>query len=87
MRFLLGGRKREDLMGILKHRHACLALFAAAEALGVGLVHGVPPYIYVHRLDSENVAAGEIMFPMRRVKPHAVILDKPQCHNLSFAAP
>jgi hypothetical protein len=28
---------------------ACLALFAAADALGVGFVRGVPPYIYLER--------------------------------------
>jgi hypothetical protein len=30
---------------------ACLALFAAADALGLGFVHGVPPHIYVEKLD------------------------------------
>jgi len=30
---------------------ACLALFAAAESLGVGFVHGVPPYLYLERID------------------------------------
>lgn len=29
----------------------CLALFAAADALGFGFVHGVPPYIYLERED------------------------------------
>ena len=29
---------------------ACLALFAAAEALQLGFVEGVPPYVYVPRL-------------------------------------
>jgi hypothetical protein len=32
---------------------ACLGLFAAAEELGVGLVHGVAPYAYVERADAE----------------------------------
>jgi hypothetical protein len=30
---------------------ACLGLFSAAEALGVGFVHGVPPYFYLENLD------------------------------------
>jgi hypothetical protein len=30
---------------------ACLGLFAAAESLGFGFVHGVPPYFYLERLD------------------------------------
>jgi hypothetical protein len=29
----------------------CLGLFAAADALGCGFVHGVPPYIYMERED------------------------------------
>lgn len=31
----------------------CLGLFAAAEALGIGFVHGVPPVLYVERIDVE----------------------------------
>ncbi len=31
----------------------CLGLFAAAEALGFGFVHGVPPYLYAERVDSD----------------------------------
>ena len=30
---------------------ACLALFAAAEALGLGFVHGVQPYLYMERIE------------------------------------
>jgi len=30
----------------------CLGLFAAADALGFGFVHGVPPHIYMERFDS-----------------------------------
>lgn len=32
---------------------ACLGLFAAAESLGFGFVHGVPPYFYLESLDRE----------------------------------
>jgi hypothetical protein len=32
---------------------ACLGLFAAAESLGFGFVHGVPPYFYLENLDRE----------------------------------
>jgi hypothetical protein len=32
---------------------ACLSLFAAAESLGFGFVHGVPPYFYLENLDRE----------------------------------
>jgi hypothetical protein len=30
----------------------CLAMFEAAEALGIGFVHGVKPYLYLERLNS-----------------------------------
>ena len=32
---------------------ACLGLFAAAESLGCGFVHGVPQYFYLENLDRE----------------------------------
>ncbi|UCG87614.1 MAG: hypothetical protein JSW71_03440 [Gemmatimonadota bacterium] len=43
----------------------CLGLFAAADALNLGFVHGVPPHVYVRRLDPaslpkwKNVAAAD----------------------------
>lgn len=33
----------------------CLGLFAAAEALGLGFVRGVPPVLYVERIEAEIV--------------------------------
>jgi hypothetical protein len=33
----------------------CLGLFAAADALGVGLVHGAPPYVYLEQVDAHVV--------------------------------
>jgi len=37
----------------LPRPRACLALFAAAEALGLGFVHGVEPYLYIERMEPE----------------------------------
>lgn len=38
----------------IRARPRCaVGLFAAADALGLGFVHGVPPYIYLERLDLE----------------------------------
>jgi hypothetical protein len=31
----------------------CLGLFAAAESLGFGFVHGIPPYFYLESLDRD----------------------------------
>jgi hypothetical protein len=34
---------------VVDRPRACIALFAAADALGLGFVHGVQPYLYVER--------------------------------------
>jgi hypothetical protein len=43
--------------GMLDTGRACLALFAAAEALGFGFVHGLPPFVYVRRLRPASLSA------------------------------
>lgn len=50
MRFLLRGDPKKELHRVLLNDGVCLALFAAAEALNLGFVHGVPPHIYVNWL-------------------------------------
>lgn len=50
MRFLVPGDREKELRRVLLKGRACLALFAAADALGLGFVHGVPPHVYVERL-------------------------------------
>ena len=57
MRFLLKGDTRSQLRRMLDSGRACLALFAAAEALKLGFVEGVPPYVYVDRIQPSNLAA------------------------------
>lgn len=57
MRFLLPGDRQAQLHGMLGSGRACLALFAAASALRLGFVSGVPPYVYVHRMQPGTVAA------------------------------
>jgi hypothetical protein len=57
MRFLLGGDRQSQLRKMLRSGRACLALFAAADALQIGFVSGVPPYVYVQRIRSANLAA------------------------------
>lgn len=64
MRFLLRGNQQIELRRILRSDHACLALFAAAEALKVGFVHGVPPHVYVQRLDPPSIAAWKNIVPV-----------------------
>jgi hypothetical protein len=50
MRFVLPGDPRTQLRNVLRSENACLALFAAADALGLGFVEGVPPYVYLEHL-------------------------------------
>ncbi len=57
MRFVLPGDVQAQLRKMLGSGRACLALFAAAEALQLGFVHGVPPYVYVQRVQPANLAA------------------------------
>ena len=57
MRFVLPGDAQAQLRKLLSSGRACLALFAAADALKLGYVHGVPPYVYVQRIQPASLAA------------------------------
>jgi hypothetical protein len=57
MRFLLPGDPQAQLRRTLASDRSCLALFAAADALRLGFVSGVPPYVYVQRIRPANLAA------------------------------
>jgi len=57
MRYLLKGDPNNQLRKMLSSGRACLALFAAAEALKLGFVEGVPPYVYVERIQPSNLSA------------------------------
>jgi len=49
---------RQDSLEISSNGNSprvCLGLFAAAEALGFGFVHGVPPVLYVERIEAELI--------------------------------
>jgi len=57
MRFVLPGDGQAQLRRMLGSGRACLALFAAADALQLGFVEGVPPYVYVQRIRPANLTA------------------------------
>ena len=59
---------------MLSSGRACLALFAAAEALKLGFVEGVPPYVYVERIQSANLAAWKNLRPCESGEHPDVIL-------------
>ena len=56
MRFLIRSPIEQQIQGLLaKHEgEACLGLFAAADALRLGHVSGIPPYILVPKLPRSN---------------------------------
>jgi hypothetical protein len=56
MRYLLRGNADAELRKMLSKERACLALFAAANALKLGFVDGVPPYLYVERIQPSELA-------------------------------
>jgi hypothetical protein len=65
MRFLLrGSDPHAALLRMLDSGRACLALFAAADALGFGFVQGVPPHVYVRRLSPSSLSAWKNLVPV-----------------------
>lgn len=77
MRFLL---RRDPREGISKLAHAgrgCLGLFAAADALGLGHVRGVPPHVYVRRLRSISSAWKGIAPAEAGEQPDVVVRQAP----------
>ena len=63
MRFVLPGDQPAQLRKMLGSGRACLALFAAADALKIGFVHGVPPYVYVQRIQPAHLVAWRNLRP------------------------
>ncbi|MGQ0642592.1 MAG: RpiR family transcriptional regulator, partial [Gemmatimonadaceae bacterium] len=76
MRFLLRGNSKKDLHRMLQSGRACLGLFAAANALGVGFVEGVPPHVYVRRINPVGVAAWKSLLPSQPGEAPDLILRK-----------
>ena len=79
MRFLLrGSHSHAALHPMLDSGRACLALFAAADALGFSFVHGVPPYVYVRRLGPASLSAWKNLVPVAPgEQPDVIIRQAP----------
>lgn len=74
MHFVLPGDQPAQLRRMLGSGRACLALFAAADALKIGFVHGVPPYVYVQRIHPANLAAWKNLRPCASGEPPDLIV-------------
>jgi hypothetical protein len=77
-RFVLRGDPLHQLENLVKgHDRACLGLFAAARALNLGLVEGVPPFVYVERLPRASRSPWKELRPCRAGESPDLILRKP----------
>ena len=75
MRFLLrGSDPRVELRRMLESSRACLALFAAADALGFGFVQGVPPHVYVRRGGPADLSAWKNLVAASPGEPPDIIV-------------
>jgi hypothetical protein len=63
MRIVLRGDPRREIKRISAGEHACLGLFAAADALGLGFVHGIPPHVYLKQLGPTYSSASKNLMP------------------------
>lgn len=76
MRFVLRGDARSLFGKVLPADRSCLALFAAADALGLGLVEGVPPHVYVERLPGTEPHPSKEIRPCRPGEAPDIILRR-----------
>jgi hypothetical protein len=78
MRFRLSGNGEEQLRRIVSGNRACLALFAAADALKLGFVTGVPAYVYMERVDAATIATWKALRPCEAGEsPDVVVRQAP----------
>lgn len=83
MRFLLRGNPRKELDKVLLKGRACLALFAAADALGLGFVHGVPPHVYVEHLRPRSMPRWKNIVPAERGEsPDLIVREAPAAQSV-----
>lgn len=61
MRLLVGTGAEQAAARLAASADACLGLFAAADALNLGFVSGVPPYVYVRDLEAVATASGNLV--------------------------
>ncbi len=74
MCFLNPGAGRLQLHAMVSRQGACLGLFAAADALRVGHVSGVPPYVYVRKLPRSKRDSWPGLAPAREGESADLIL-------------
>lgn len=84
MSFLIRGPAQLQLREIVSSSKGCLGLFAAAEALKLGHVKGVPPYVYVPRHLRSDRNAWKGMVPASPGESPDLILKQPRAPQSVF---
>jgi hypothetical protein len=86
MRFLLPGSADARLRRLVQDPPNCLGLFAAARAHGLGLVEGVPPHVYVPRVERDSLAQWRQLVPALPGERPDVILRQASAKRAIFDA-
>jgi hypothetical protein len=84
LRFRLPGDPQKQLRKVLASGRACLALFAAADALKFGFVQGVPPDIYVERVQPSSLGSWKNLRQCVPGEPPDVLLRQAPVPNSVF---
>jgi hypothetical protein len=71
---VLIGEPRQEAARLTRDRGGCLGLFAAADALHLGFVHGVPPHVYLQRHPFRGEVARRNLVPAERHETPGLIL-------------
>lgn len=78
-------RQAQDQVRRIAAKHdACLGVFAAAEALGIGHVSGALPQLYVRRLPLSSANGWPELVPARQGERPDLILRRPQAPRSVF---
>jgi hypothetical protein len=84
VRFLLRGKIESGISKMLESGNACLALFAAADALHVGFVHGVHPYLYLLRRGRPKLPSEwhNVVEVMPHEQPDVILREPPALQSV-----
>jgi hypothetical protein len=86
VRFLLPVKQPHEFRRMMQGGDACLGLFAAADALRLGFVHGVPPHVYVRHSIDEAIAEWKNVIPAELGEPPNAIVRRAATPRSIFRA-
>jgi hypothetical protein len=84
VRFLLRGKIEAGVAKMLESGNTCLALFAAADALHVGFVSGVHPYLYLLRRGRLNLPSEwrNVVHATPHERPDVILREPPALQSV-----